>query len=100
MIEVVSTFINKATVRTIAYVKDDDGNLVDPTGVYLTVIDPTGATVLSGALMATASTGTYEYYLNTGGTAETGWFSGKVDAVDGAGASAKHSIAGVSFNVK
>lgn len=41
-IEVITEFIAKTTVRTIAYVKDDDGNLVNPTSIKAIIKDPTG----------------------------------------------------------
>lgn len=41
-IEVITEFSDKATPRTIAYVKDDDGALTDPTAVTITIYDKDG----------------------------------------------------------
>ena len=42
MIQVVVEFVAKTTVRSVAYVYDDDDNLVEPTSVLVTLIDKDG----------------------------------------------------------
>ena len=100
-IEVISEFIRLATVRTRAYIYNDDDTLVDPTSASIEIVNPSGATVVSGTTgMSSAATGIYEHYYNTPSTAVLGWYRGKITIVDGTGDTAKATIGVVSFKVK
>lgn len=99
-IEVVSEFIAKATVRTRAYIYDDDGDLVDPTSANVEIINPSGGTAVASTAMSNPSTGIYEHYYYTASTTTQGWYRSRVEVIDGSGDTAKYSINEVSFRVK
>ena len=100
-IEVQIEFTAKTTVRTIAYVHDDDGNLVDPTSsIKATITDPDGTKVADAEDMSKTATGTYEHYLYTTTAFVKGWYQGEVVTVDGSGDTAKTSVGNYSFRVK
>jgi len=100
MIEVVSEFVARATVRTRAYVYDDDGNLVNPTAVNIEIINPSGGTAVASTAMANAATGIYEHYYYTAPTTTKGWYRGEVEVIDGSGDTTKKTYNTVSFKVK
>ncbi len=100
-IEVQIEFIAKTTVRTIAYVYDDDGKLVDPTAsIKATITDPAGTKVANAEDMTKIATGTYEHFLYTTTNFVKGWQLGEVATVDGTGATAKTSLGHYSFRLK
>jgi len=100
-IEVISRFIGKATVLTIAYVYDKERvNLVDPSGsIKVTITDPDGTKVADAEDMVKVSTGIYEHYLRTTTSYVKGWYPVEVLVVDGSGALAITSIATTSFEI-
>ena len=55
-------FTRTGTIRTIAYVYDDDEALVDATSVSITIKDPDGTLVADDQAMTKTSTGVYEYF--------------------------------------
>ena len=100
-IEVQVEFIAKTTVRTIAYVHDDDGNLVDPTAsIKATITDSDGTVVADAEDMSKTATGTYEHFLYTTTSFVKDWYQGEVATVDGVGATAKTSVGNYSFRLK
>ena len=64
-IKVISKFIRKATVRSIAYVKDDAGDLANCSNVKITIEDQEGTTMVNANAMNCTDTGIYEHYLYT-----------------------------------
>lgn len=98
MIEVVTEFLPEATVRTRAYVYDDDGDLVDPSSAHIEILKE-GATVVASTAMSNSATGIYDHYYNLPSTASD-WYSSRVKITDGTGASAKYSKSEVSFRAK
>lgn len=112
-IKVVVEFVAEATVKTTAYVKDEDDALVDPAGctagankcVTLKITDPDGTVLVPSEgngddIMARSEQGVYEHYLYTDATFVKGWYQGQVKATDGAGATAKVSLGHFSFRIK
>lgn len=105
-IEVISEFIAKATVRTIAYIYNDAGVLVDPLSggsIKISIWDPDGGDpVVDGIAMTKQDsvTGVYEYYYKTTASSKKGWWRGEVDVIDGTGEDAKTSIGNFSFRIK
>ena len=96
MIEVQIEFIAKTTIRIIAYIYDDDGALVDPTGcaaggylcVTLIITDPAGTVKVPSEgdgddTMTRSAKGIYEYYYKTTTSSTKEWWHGEVVAVDG-----------------
>lgn len=101
MIEVITEFIAKATVRVIAYVYDDDGNLVDPTtSIKVSIWDPDDVNQVDGAAMTKSATGVYEYYYKTTSSTTKGWWRGEVEVIDGTGEGAKTSMGAFPFRIK
>ena len=95
-IEVRTEFIRGATVRVIAYVYDDDGDLVNATTANVTIIDSSASTQATASTMSEAATGVYEYYHNTTTDSEKGYWRGQLDIVSGT----KTDIATFGFKVK
>lgn len=87
-IEVVIEFIAKTTVRIIAYVTDDAGDLADATTSMKVIIkDPDGTTVIPSEgngddVMTHASTGVYEYDYQTTTSSTKGWWPVEVVCTD------------------
>lgn len=100
MIEVVSEFIARGTVRTLAYVYNDGGTLVNATKAEIKIVGPSSTPVPGTNEMTNEGTGIYQHLLHLGGTAEVGEYSGQVDIIDGSGGTAPHTPANFSFNVK
>ena len=100
-IEVITKFIGKATVLTIAYVYDKErANLIDPTGsIKVTISDKEGTKVADAEDMDKVSTGVYEHYLRTTTSFVKGWYPEEVVVVDGSGATAVTSIGTHSFEI-
>ena len=83
MIKVVTEFLQGTTVRTRAYVYDDDEELVDPTtSITIDVWDSAGTKQVDGVAMTSVSTGIYEHYYNTSTSSETGNWRGIVWVTD------------------
>jgi len=101
-IDVIHKFIGKATVLTIAYVKDKEKvNPIDPTGsikVTITCIKD-GAKVADAEDMEKTVTGVYEHYLRTTTSFVKSWYSEEVVVVDGSGDTAVTSIGTHSFEI-
>ena len=99
-IEVISEFTATATVRTIAYIYDDDGNLVEPSSVSISIWDPDGGdpVVDSVNIVVTGRVedGIYEHYYNTDADSEKGYWRGQIAVVDGT----YTSIGNFGFRVK
>lgn len=99
---VVVRFIAKTTVRVVAYVYDEDGDLVDPTGsIKVTMTDPDATKKVDAQDMTKQGdlTGTYEYFYNTTTSSVEGWWTGEVVVVDGSGEGAKTSVDRFAFEV-
>jgi len=105
-IKIIAEFISPATVRTIAYIYDDDDALVNPTHattpITVTITDPAGDDVADAEAMTQydSTTGTYEHFLYTTSSYVKGWYEGRVTTMDGAGATIKRSIADYGFTLK
>ena len=107
MINVIVDFIAKETVRIIAYVYDDDDELVavDPTSIKVIIKDPDGITIIPSEGngdddMTKNADGIFEYFYRTTIATAKGWWSGKVVEIDGIGAFAKTSISAFGFRIK
>lgn len=96
-IRVQTEFIRKATVRIIAYVYDDDGDLVDPTSVGVTIKKGSSIeqndTAMSNAVMGT---GIYEYYYTTSTSVSTGVYQIEIHVTDGS----YHTYAHATFSME
>lgn len=100
-IEVVTTFIAKATVWVRAWVYNSAGALTDPdTSIKLTLTDPAGTAKVSSQDMTKDSTGVYDYYYNTTTTSVKGSWRGEVVVIDGVGAQSVTSVARFGFQVE
>jgi len=104
-VQVITKFLDNATVWVLAHIYDVDGALVDPTAIKITIIDPSAVTKVDDQAMTQydSNTGIYEYYYHEGATAdamEAGQWRGRVDVIDGTGATAIISPQGFSFEVK
>ena len=99
-IEPIDVFTRKGTVRSIVYVKDDDGDLVNCTNVNITHQDQEGTTIINAVSMNITATGTYEHYLYTNTNCNTGDWSIEADIVDGSGATEKHSYTHGGFTLE
>ena len=94
--DVITEFINGATVRITARVYDEDNALASPDSIVVN-ISKDDTVLVEDEAMEQVSTGIYEYYYNT---ENAGRYEGKVVVVDGAGAGARTSIGAFSFSVK
>jgi len=89
MITVLTEFIKKATVRVVAYVYNEAGNLVDPTHlttpIRVTIYDPDGTVTATedAAMDSTGETGIYDYYFATDADTASGWYRGVIEVMDG-----------------
>jgi len=105
-VEFISLFPNDSTVWIIVFVKDKDGELVDPTNsILLSLWDPAGVIQVEDAEMTKyeSETGIYNYFYHTGEDAEPmdkGEWTGKVKVIDGSGESAIVSSSSFSFRVE
>lgn len=103
MITVVTEFLRKSTVRIIAYIYDDDDNLVDPTEVLLDLWDAEGTPLQEETAMTLVDIGVagiYEHYEYTDADSPAGNWRGVVWAIDGSGMTAKKSEGSFGFKVK
>jgi len=83
-IEVRTDFIAGATIRIIAYIYDDDGDLVNVgTSIDATIIDSSASTQATASTMSEAATGVYEYYHTTSTTSAKGRWQGQIKEVSG-----------------
>lgn len=103
-IKVITEFVNKTTVRVIAYIYDDAGALVDPlNSIKVTITDPDGTPVADGVEIKTTgyvSKGIYEHYQTTTAAYVKGYYKGEIWVIDGEGDGAKTSYGDFSFKVK
>jgi hypothetical protein len=98
-IEIVTEFIGGGTVEVMAYIKDTDDALVDPTSVSITITDSARTVQVNGSPMVKSATGTYGYSYNTSSTSAKRTWKILVTVVDGTGASSKTSYGTASFKV-
>ena len=102
-IDIVTTFLDTATVVVWAYVYDSDDALTDPTGITLDIYDPDGTKQVDGSAMTKSATGIYYYYYHIGSgedpMAEGRW-RGIVTVVDGSGVLAKYTPQAFAFKVQ
>ena len=100
-IKVVTEFLQNATIRIIAYITDDDGDLVDPTEVTIDLWDADGTKLQDGtAMSSTGATGIFEHYEYTDDDSPTGHWRGVVWVIDGTGATAYKSEGSFGFRLK
>ena len=101
-IAVTTDFLAGASIRTRAWVLDDAEAYVTPSTVGIQITNPTGATVVSGTTLMSASTAgstvTFEHYYNS--STPLGWYNTTITVTDGTGATAKVTKGQVSFKVK
>jgi len=96
-IKVVTEFLKNATIRIIAYIYDDDGDLVAPTSVVIDLWDADGTQLQTATAMdVTGATGVYEHYEYTDDDSPAGHWRGVVWAIDGI----KKSEGSFGFKVK
>ena len=108
MIEVITEFKAKATVRIIAYVYNDAGALANPTGsIKITITDPDGEVQVPSEgngdddmTQQDSTTGVYEYYYKTKTSTTKGWWHGQVVVIDGTAPNEITSIGTFSFRIK
>ena len=113
-IEVITSFIARATVRIIAYIYDDTGALVDPVdpgSVQVTIYNPDGTQQLLDTPSFEADmtamddpdngdfVGIYEYYYRTDADTAKGWWRGEVIVIDGTDPNDRTSIEAFGFEV-
>lgn len=69
---VITSFPDRASVWILAFVYKEDGALVDPTAVKVTLYDPLGEKQLDAQAMTKydTETGIYEYFYHKGATAD------------------------------
>ena len=88
-ITIITEFIKEATVRVVAYVYDEDGNLVNPTHattpirVTIYAEGVTDPVVEDAAMASTGDIGIYDYYYATDSDNVSGWYRGIVTVMDG-----------------
>lgn len=105
-IKVIVEFPDKATVRVIAYVKDDDDALVEPTSVKVTIYDPSDEKQVDGVEIVVdgrVEDGIYEYYYHKGSgedPMDEGQWYGEILVADGTGADTIYSPRSFGFAVK
>ena len=101
-VTVVTEFTDKATIRVIAYIHDDDDTLTDPTAATVDISDPDGTLQVDGEAMSSSETGIYTYYYHKGAgeaVMAKGRWRGEVLIADGLGADAVYSAKTFSFKV-
>lgn len=81
----IKVFIRKGTIRTIAYVHDDDDALTNATNVSITLQDPDGNTEVNNVNMTPTATGVYEHYTYTDVNDVLGHWKGEVWVTDDGG---------------
>lgn len=111
MINVITEFVNKTTVRIIAYIYNDAGALTDPISAKVTIYDPDGEKQLLDPpdnydIAMTKNTdedspayGAYEYYYETDADTDKGWWRGEVEVIDGT-PTEYTSMGNFSFRIK
>lgn len=99
-IKVITEFLNETTVRIVAYVRDEDDALVDPTSCLIDLYDPDGTAEEEKTAMSKSDTGIYEFFFYTDTDTVTGNWRGVCWSVDGSGATAKYSEASFGFRMK
>jgi len=105
-IDNIDVFVAKSSVRCIAYVKDDDDALVDPTAsIKVTLYNPAGEKQLLDDPnyeidMEYVEKGVYEYYYQTDSDTDKGYWRGEVEVIDGEGEGVKTSMGNFSFRIK
>ena len=90
-IDIITKFLDTATVQVWAYVYTQAEALVDPTGVTVDIYDPDGTQQVDGAAMTKSETGIYYYNYHAGAAAAAmakGKWRGVVNITDGSGATA------------
>ena len=88
-----TSFVDRATVWILALIYDEDGTLVDPTSVKISIYDPDGTLIVDAASMTqyAATTGIYEYKYHMDASADAmtkGKWRILGDVIDGTGATA------------
>ena len=101
-IEVVKEHIAGSTVKILAYIQNPETETdVNVTACNIEILGPTGSTVQAATAMVNDSAGQYSFlYRTDASTAPLGWYPLKVDAVDGSGGTAIHSIEKSGFRLK
>ncbi|MFA5429918.1 MAG: hypothetical protein WC329_02015 [Candidatus Omnitrophota bacterium] len=102
-IDVVTKFLNTATVRAWVYVYDDDNALIDPTAVVITITDPAKVVKTNAVAMTKSDTGIYYYDYHAGVSAaamDKGKWRGVATITDGSGATAIITPVPFSFEVE
>ena len=102
-INVVTKFLSNWTVKIWAYIYDDDGALVDPTSVKVSVVDPDGETQVDEVAMTPSATGIYYYYYHKGAgedAMDAGHWRGEILVADGTGEDTVYSGQSFGFEVE
>lgn len=102
-VEVITIFLSRASVRVLAFVKGDDGALVNCTEAKITIKDPDGDTEVDDQAMTNIATGKYEYVYHKGVAAAAmaaGQWTYEGDIWDGTGASAINTPFNGEFTVE
>jgi len=99
-IEVRHEFIARETVKITAYVYDDDGDLVAPTGVTIKITSPTGVVVVNDEAMTTTTTGVYTYLYRTTITTTVGQYTETITVTDGSGLTAVTTLGTDTFKLR
>ena len=106
-IKVVTNFIDRATVRIVVYVHNDEDALVEPTAVKVYIWAPSGEDpIVNGTdIVATGRVedGVYEYCYHMDTSADAmaeGEWKGQISVIDGVGADGVISPTIFSFTVE
>lgn len=109
-VEVVTHFIDKATVWILAFVRNAAGALVNPTAIKITIIDPDDTVQVPSEgngdddmTQYESETGIYEYYYHKGIASDpmaSGQWRGRVDVIDDTLLDAIISSQSFSFTVR
>ena len=90
-IDIITKFLDTATVQVWVYVYTQADVLVDPTGVTVDIYDPDGTQKVNAGVMTNSDTGIYYYNYHAGVAAaamDKGKWRGVVNIIDGSGATA------------
>jgi len=103
MAEVITEFIDIATVKVWAYVYTEAEALADPTAITLNIYDHSGTLQVDGEAMTKSETGIYYYYYHKGASEDPmdkGNWRGTIIVADGTGDETIYSTKDFAFKVR
>jgi len=101
----VIVFPDKATVWVLALIYDEDGELVDPTAIKISITAPDNTLKVEEEAMTQykSTEGIYEYFYHTGVDSDPmdeGQWRGEILVIDGSGITAAISTQDFAFSVE